>query len=425
MVEMADDIAKTSSKTLNKVNEEELRELYAWMLKKEGPSQHTTQRDLQENVEWWSSDGNILDNRKGTSDAASTNSSDHEEDDSIKTAEIASGGGSNNDGETRYNMPDKVSFKRGSEYHEEQSDELGGELLQSKEYLEWKKYPQGLLWLHGNCRFLVPFSTSQAISAGLLNYTNLRHAQQTAANRLYGKSHQSRLHNCCYDIDVCASSSIIKNLGRIFNKDKARTKVLVYWYFRSDVEETKRINIFLVSLIRQLATQCQGFADNKSLKWFRDHQNSGQLPDDPNALFRHLNRFISNLEKDVFIILDGLDEVADRQHKSKARLLKLLDIIKRLMKKGYSNLHLLLASRDEKDIRRSLEENMKDMLVAVNVGRGLGQDLGRFIERKIERLNLEVPLSRGTITRIKERLTHGQDRYFLDDSLPLHNHDIC
>lgn len=238
------------------------------------------------------------------------------------------------------------------------------------------------------------------------------------------KSHQNRLRNCYYNIDVCGSSSIIKKLSKMFNKDNARTKVLVYWYFRSDVEETKRMDIFLVSLIRQLATQCQGFADDKLLKWFRHHQNSGQLPDDPNELFRHLKRFISKLEKDVFIVLDGLDKVADRQRITKSSPLKLLDIIKRLMKQGYPNLHLLLASRDEKDIRLSLEENMKDMLVAVNVRQGLGQDLGRYIERKIERLNLKVPLSRDTITQIKKRLNHEQDRYFLNDSLPLHHHDI-
>lgn len=175
MVEMADDIAKTSSKTLSKVNDEELRELYRWILEKEGPIHYKTQSKLQDYVEWWSSDGNNLDNRKGSNDAASSNSSDYEDDDSIKTAEIASGGGSNNDGETRYNMPNKVSLKGGFEYNEDQSDELGGGLLQSKEYLEWKKYPQSLLWLHGKCRFLVPFSTSPAISAGLLNFANLRH----------------------------------------------------------------------------------------------------------------------------------------------------------------------------------------------------------------------------------------------------------
>jgi hypothetical protein len=150
------------------------------------------------------------------------------------------------------------------------------------------------------------------------------------------------------------------------------------------------MDLFLVSLLRQLASQCQGFPDDKSLKWFRHHQtNSVQLPGDTNELFDHLKRFISKVNKDVFIVLNGLDQVPDLQRTTKSGPLKVLDIIKRLMRQGYPNLHVLLVSRDEEDIRTFLwQTDMTDMVVMVSVKQGLGNDLDRFIDRKLEDMQI-------------------------------------
>ncbi|KAK3291786.1 uncharacterized protein B0H64DRAFT_329742 [Chaetomium fimeti] len=172
------------------------------------------------------------------------------------------------------------------------------------------------------------------------------------------------------------------------------------------------MDLLLVSLIRQLASKCQGFRDNKSLKWFRSHQDSGELPDDTNELFNYLKKFISKVDKDVFIVLDGLDQVPERQRAAKTGPLKLLDIIKKLTRQGYPNLHILLVSRDEKDIRLCLETNMKDMLVSVDVKQQLGADLDNFVERKLE----DMPILKGNQPlrqAVKKRLNHGHDGNFL------------
>lgn len=208
------------------------------------------------------------------------------------------------------------------------------------------------------------------------------------------------------------SSTIINRLNKIFVRDSTKTKVLAYWYFRSDLDKTKRMDLLLVSLLRQLVSKCHGFADSKSLKWFRDHQDAGELPDDTNELFNYLKKFISKVDKDIFIVLDGLDQVPERQRTTKAGPLKLLDIIKRLAKQGYPNLHILLASRDENDIRSCLETNMKDMMVSVDVKRGLGEDLDKFVERKLEDMRI-LNGSPSLKQAVKRRLNHDQDRYFL------------
>jgi hypothetical protein len=169
------------------------------------------------------------------------------------------------------------------------------------------------------------------------------------------------------------------------------------------------MDLLLISLIRQLASKCQGFTDNKSLRWFRGHQDSGELPDDTNELFNHLKKFISKVDKDIFIVLDGLDQVPERQRTTKAGPLKLLDIIKRLTRQGYPNLHILLTSRDEKDIRSCLETNMTDMLVSVDVKKELGGDLNKFIERKLGDMQIlnENPSLKQAVNK---RLGQDQDR---------------
>ncbi|KAH6623896.1 hypothetical protein F5144DRAFT_374804 [Chaetomium tenue] len=263
-------------------------------------------------------------------------------------------------------MPGELPYGENPDHDEGQGDELGDWLLQKKEYLEWKKYPQGLLWLYGD--------------------------------------------SGCGKSLLC--STIINRLNKVFTRDDSKTKVLAYWYFRFDLDKTKMMDLFLISLIRQLASKCQGFADNKSLRWFRGHQDSGELPDDTNELFNYLKKFISKIDKDIFIVLDGLDQVTDRQRTTKTGPLKLLDIIKRLTRQGYPNLHILVASGDEKDIRLCLETNMADMLVSVDVKKGLGGDLDKFIERKLEDLQIlkgNQPLKQA----VNKRLSHDQDSNFL------------
>ncbi|KAH6847000.1 hypothetical protein B0I37DRAFT_135597 [Chaetomium sp. MPI-CAGE-AT-0009] len=172
------------------------------------------------------------------------------------------------------------------------------------------------------------------------------------------------------------------------------------------------MDLLLVSLLRQLASKCQGFPDSRSLKWFRDHQDTGELPDDTNELLKHLKLFISTVDKDIFIVLDGLDQVPERQRTAKSGPLKLLDIIRKLARKGYPNLHILLASRDEKDIKSCLETNMEDMLVPVNVKQGLGEELNMFVERKLEDMRI-LNGSQSLKQAVRKRLNLGQDSNFL------------
>ncbi|KAL2196650.1 hypothetical protein P885DRAFT_69152 [Corynascus similis CBS 632.67] len=161
----------------------------------------------------------------------------------------------------------------------------------------------------------------------------------------------------------------------------------------------------LASLLRQLASKCQGFRDEKSLPAFRGYQDDGELPTDTKDLLIYLRRFISRIDKDVFLVFDGIDQVPERQGTRDSDL-KLLDIIKSLAHKGYPNLHILVVSRDEKDIRSYFEKYMQEMLVSVDVNQGLGEALNTLINRKLEGQAMTTMLKgdQDLKERIKRRL---------------------
>lgn len=191
------------------------------------------------------------------------------------------------------------------------------------------------------------------------------------------------------------------------------------WHLRFDFDESKRLNLMLASLIRQLASKCQRFADDRSFSTFRGYQDDGELPTETKELLVCLRRFISKIDRDVFLVLDGVDQCPDRQGMRDSDR-KLLDIIGELAHKGYTNLHILVISRDEKDIRSYFEKNMQEMLASVDVRKGLGEALDILINKKLEGTTMTAMLKedQNLKQKIDERLRHdGQARYSLSTNL--------
>ncbi|KAI0408300.1 hypothetical protein F4802DRAFT_618489 [Xylaria palmicola] len=181
------------------------------------------------------------------------------------------------------------------------------------------------------------------------------------------------------------------------------------WFLNG--ETYRAIDLLIVSLLRQLANKSKGFPNDKTLEWFRSCQNSGRRPKKIEKLFQYLGNFISNIDKDVFIVLDGLDQIPARKGGVRGWP-KLLELITNLTKAGYPNLHILLISRDEQDIRSCLTK-LGDILVSKDIEEGLEGDLNNFIVKKLD----DMQLLKGNTSvkdEVKKRLNrNGQDRNFL------------
>jgi hypothetical protein len=133
-------------------------------------------------------------------------------------------------------------------------------------------------------------------------------------------------------------------------------------------------------------------------------------------LLLSLRRFISRIGEHVFLVIDGgVEQIPERQGTRDSDP-KLLDVIKSLAHKGHTNLHILVASRDEKDIRLYFKKNVKEMLVVVDVKQGLGETLDTLANRMLEGTATTVMLKgeQDLKGKVERRLRYvGQARYRL------------
>ncbi|KAJ4415336.1 hypothetical protein N0V82_007386 [Gnomoniopsis sp. IMI 355080] len=353
--ELAKDTKEKFIETIRGIKKEELRELLKSLRELEGKSQPIIRQSIEDEIAWWkSSEDDQRKLRTLKSKARAKKSKDvvrfeDSEDEGGRKINISDEEGSEVD-----DADDHVLDK------EPMDDEFGGWLFQMQEYSDWIKYPQGLLWLYGN--------------------------------------------SGCGKSALC--SAITKDLKKTFGKDY-KTKVFAAWHLRFDFDESKKLNLMLASLLRQLGTKCQRFPDDNSFSTLQGYQGDGELPTDTKELLGCLKKFISKIDRDVFLVLDGIDQCTDR-HGMRNSDRKLLDIIGELAYKGYPNLHMLVISRDEKDIRSYFKKNMQEMLISVNVRKGLGEALDTLINRKLEGTAMTTMLKgdQEMKKKIDERLRH-------------------
>lgn len=102
------------------------------------------------------------------------------------------------------------------------------------------------------------------------------------------------------------------------------------------------------SLLRQLSAN-EARVPSAVQELYDTHYAIGHSPSTKD-LKDALVRTIEELGKEVYIMLDALDEVLDKKERS-----KVLEHFARLASSRLTNLHLLATSRDEWDIRKSLE----------------------------------------------------------------------
>ncbi|KAG6354603.1 hypothetical protein INS49_004621 [Diaporthe citri] len=166
--------------------------------------------------------------------------------------------------------------------------------LRKQEYVDWKKYPQSVLWLHAPCQCLPG----------------------------YGKS------------SLC--STIIENLATTRRSDIPCQKVMVYWYSQSNGLNSQ---VHLADVNGWLMTIC--------------NQNP---PPNKQVLLEKVKDVIGRIQQDVFIVLDGRYGIP-LQSKDVERK-DVLQLVHDLVKdETLANLHVLLMSTFETDIKECLMDD--------------------------------------------------------------------
>jgi hypothetical protein len=123
---------------------------------------------------------------------------------------------------------------------------------------------------------------------------------------------------------------------------------VAYFYFDFSNILKQEYGKMLRSLIKQLSEQLRYTSDSLERLFTACTSGSGQPPTDE-ALLNTLGQLVKDFDQ-VYIILDALDECAER--------LPLLDGLMEMHNWNHPALHILVTSREEKDI----EDELIDLL---------------------------------------------------------------
>lgn len=139
------------------------------------------------------------------------------------------------------------------------------------------------------------------------------------------------------------SSTIITEVEQKCRSD-TETVAVVYFYFDFNDIEKQNSNKMICSLVQQLHAQSR--KECQQLRTlFSSCGNGGRQPNFYD-LFEVMKSIIKTFGT-IYIILDALDECLDRE--------ELLEKIEKIQNWQISNLHMLLTSRELKDIETALE----------------------------------------------------------------------
>jgi hypothetical protein len=157
------------------------------------------------------------------------------------------------------------------------------------------------------------------------------------------RSSKARKLGCTSAANLCPSSTIIEAV-----KDfclASTTQKMAYFYFGFNDSDKQDVGILLRSLIKQL---CAGEPELPQVvqTLYTRYKTSGQQPD-IKVLTSTLFSVIGGLRKEIYIIMDALDEYPENPEKpEKSKRKELLDQIKRMVEYKSENLYILATSRN-------------------------------------------------------------------------------
>ncbi|KAL9593261.1 MAG: hypothetical protein Q9179_005989 [Wetmoreana sp. 5 TL-2023] len=148
---------------------------------------------------------------------------------------------------------------------------------------------------------------------------------------------------------------------------------IAFFYFTFNDESKQDQSALLKALILQLSTQKTGAAEDLT-DLYKTHK-PGTAP--PLAMLAYLRRIIQRFDH-VYLLIDALDEAPKKPNDAREHV---LDVLENLRGWSCAGVHLLVTSRDESDIRQSLDPHDSQRVKMQNDG--IDQDISKFISQKL------------------------------------------
>jgi ankyrin repeat domain-containing protein 50 len=148
--------------------------------------------------------------------------------------------------------------------------------------------------------------------------------------------------------NIGPSSTIIESVKAVCSASISRK----YAYFYFDFRDTQKQDVatLLRSLLRQLCAGEEELPEEVHGLYTR-YRDAGHHPP-VGELTIALFSIIDGLKKEVYLIMDALDEYPETSKESQRQ--ELLDLIKQIVEHESETLHVLITSRNEADIRATL-----------------------------------------------------------------------
>lgn len=208
--------------------------------------------------------------------------------------------------------------------HKQRQAETGLWLLQNARFAEWKEGAASRLWLYG-------------------------------------------IPGCGKTI---LSSTVIEHLLQQYNNNTGT--VTAYFYFDFNNAQKQDPELMLRSLLCQLLQR--SFTIPKGVDVLFSACDNGQRQPSLHALLEVLPQVMQQFTH-VYIVLDALDECTQR--------LELMNLLETVAGRQLDNMHLLMTSREERDIERSLKNYVKEEGTICLQQDVVDKDIQRYVQQRL------------------------------------------
>ena len=177
-----------------------------------------------------------------------------------------------------------------------------------------------------------------------------------------------------YGIPGCGktvlSSTILENVFQYCADDPG--KIVAYFYFDFNDQEKQIPELMVRSLISQFSQQCDKVPVTLETLFssYENRQRHPSLDDFLEALQYIIQGFPQS-----YIILDALDECTNRA--------ELMDVLKSMAEWRFENLHILVTSRQERDIKNSLEDFVDKQDIVCLQSTSVDKDIHTYIRQRL------------------------------------------
>jgi hypothetical protein len=208
--------------------------------------------------------------------------------------------------------------------HKQRQAKTGLWLLQGAKFIKWKESAASRLWLYG-----IPGCGKTILSSTIIEYL-LQHCQD-----------DSRM-------------------------------VTAYFYFDFNDVQKQDPEMMLRSLLRQLLQRSVTIP--KDVDALYSSCDNGQRRPSMHALLEVMRQAMQEFTQ-VYVVLDALDECTQRS--------ELMDILEAVAGWKLDNLHLLMASREERNIESSLESYIDERDTVCLQRDVVDQDIQRYVQQRL------------------------------------------